>query len=126
MSDHLCYNGHTNTIRINIIMPETRPGLPLLQGLKLVLEKGAMSDQAVQRALEVKRRHEQELLRQANVVAVGVGYGRRGGVPTREVCIVVSVKNKVPLSELTPREVIPAQIEGVPVDVVETGEIRAL
>jgi len=85
-----------------------------------------MSDQAVQSALEVKRRHEQELLRKANVLAVGVGHCTRGGVPTKEVCIVVSVRNKVPLSELKPRDAIPAQIENVPVDVVETGEIRAL
>ena len=84
------------------------------------------SDQAVQRAQEVKRRHERELLRKANVVAVGVGLCRRGGVQTEEVCIVVSVKNKVPLSNLKPQDVIPAQIENVPVDVVETGEIRAL
>ncbi|HEX6270592.1 MAG TPA: hypothetical protein VFZ43_10170 [Anaerolineales bacterium] len=85
-----------------------------------------MSDQAMQRALEVKRRHEQELLRKANTVAVGIGYCTRGGVPTQEVCIVVSVKNKVPLSELKPQDVIPAEIENVPVDVVETGPIRAL
>lgn len=85
-----------------------------------------MSDQAMQRVLEVKRRHEQGLLRKANVVAVGVGYCSRGGIQTKEVCIVVSVKNKVPLSELKPRDVIPAQLEDVPVDVVETGEIRAL
>jgi hypothetical protein len=80
----------------------------------------------MQRALEVKRRHEQEFLRKANVVAVGIGYCRRGGVQTGEVGIVVSVKTKVPRSGLQPRDVIPAQIEGVPVDVVETGEIRAL
>jgi len=85
-----------------------------------------MSDQSMQRALEVKRRHEQELLRKANAVAVGIGYCRRGGVQTREVGIVVSVKTKVPLSDLKPRDVIPAQIEDVRVDVVETGEIRAL
>ena len=85
-----------------------------------------MSDPAIQRALEVKRRHERGLLRKANVVAVGVGFCKRGGVSTKEVCIVVSVKNKVPLSELKPRDVIPAQIDDVPVDVVETGEIRAL
>jgi len=85
-----------------------------------------MSDQAVQRAREVKRVHEQKLLRKVNVVAVGVGYCRRGGIQTREICIVVSVKKKIPLSELKPGEVIPTQIEGVPVDVVETGEIRAL
>ena len=85
-----------------------------------------MSDPAVQRALEVKRRHEQELLRKANVVAVGIGRCRRGGVQTKEVCIVVSVRSKLPLSKLKPRDVIPAEIEKVPVDVVETGEIRAL
>lgn len=84
------------------------------------------SDQAMQRALEVKRRHEKKLLRMVNVVAVGIGLCTRGGVQTKEVCIVVSVKNKVPLSKLKPQDVIPAQIENVPVDVVETGEIRAL
>lgn len=85
-----------------------------------------MSDQAMQHALEVKRRHEKELLRKANVVAVGVGYCTRGGVSTKEVGIVVSVKNKMPLSKLKPKDVIPAEIENVPVDVVETGVIRAL
>ena len=85
-----------------------------------------MSDRSVQRAREVKARHERELKRKANVVAVGVGYCRRGGVQTREVGIVVSVKKKVPSAELKPRDAIPARIEDVPVDVVETGEIRAL
>jgi hypothetical protein len=85
-----------------------------------------MSDQDMQRALEVKRRYEQQLLRKANVVAVGIGLRSRGGVRTEEVCIIVSVKKKVPLSKLKPQDVIPAEIEKVPVDVVETGEIRAL
>ena len=85
-----------------------------------------MSDKTTQRAVEVKRRYEQELRRKANVVAVGVGNCTRGGVLTKEVCIVVSVKNKVPLSELKPKDVIPAEIENVPVDVVETGVFRAL
>jgi hypothetical protein len=85
-----------------------------------------MSDQAMQHALEVKRRHEKELLRKANVVAVGVGYRTRDGVSTKEVCIVVSVKNKLPLSNLKSKDIIPTEIENVPVDVVETGVIRAL
>jgi hypothetical protein len=46
-----------------------------------------MSEQAVQRALEVKRRHEDELLRKPNVVAVGVGLRTRAGQPTDEVCL---------------------------------------
>lgn len=84
-----------------------------------------MSDSAVQHALNVKRRHEAELLRKANVVAVGVGFRTRGGQPTTEVCIVVSVRVKQPPSKLKRSDLLPAVIEGVPVDVVETGAIRA-
>ena len=84
-----------------------------------------MSEQAVQHALEVKRRHENELLRKPNVVAVGVGFRTRRGQPTSEVCIVVSVTQKVPAARLKRGEVLPAALEDVPVDVVETGVIRA-
>jgi len=85
-----------------------------------------MSEQAVQRALEVKRRHESELLRQPNVVAVGVGFRTRAGQPTTEVCIVVSVIRKQPAVQLKRGETLPASLDGVPIDVVETGAIRAL
>jgi len=84
-----------------------------------------MSDQMIQRAQEVKRRHEQELLRKPNVVAVGVGFRSRGGHSTNEVCIVVSVKVKLAASQLKSTDVIPASIDNVPVDVIATGEIRA-
>ncbi len=85
-----------------------------------------MSEQAVQHAQEVKRRHEAELMRYPNVVAVGVGFRQRGGQTTNEVCIVVSVTHKQPAAQLKRGEAIPASLEGVPVDVVETGTIRAL
>ena len=84
-----------------------------------------MSEQAVQHALDVKRRHEAELLRKPNVVAVGVGYRTRGGQPTSEVCIVVSVTRKVPTSDLKRSEALPQTLEDVPIDVVESGVIRA-
>lgn len=85
-----------------------------------------MSDPTIERATQVKRHHEQELLRKANVVAVGVGYRARGGRQTREVCIVVSVRTKLPPAQLRPEDRIPESIEGIPVDVVETGPVRAL
>ena len=85
-----------------------------------------MSDQIMQRTIDVKRRHEKELLRKANVVAIGIGYRTRGGQRTQEVSIVVSVRKKVPASKLGPGDLIPASIENVPVDVVETGVIRAI
>lgn len=84
-----------------------------------------MSDQAVKRAQDVKRRHEAELLRKPNVVAVGIGFRTRGSQPTQEVCIIVSVKTKVPAAQLKRGDLLPASIDGVPVDVVETGVIRA-
>ncbi len=85
-----------------------------------------MSEPAMQRAQEVKRRHEAGLMRKANVVGVGIGFRTRGGQRTDEVCIVVSVKKKVPAPELKPSDVLPTSIEGVPIDVIETGPIRAL
>jgi hypothetical protein len=84
-----------------------------------------MSDQTVQHTQDVKRRHEAELLRKPNVVAVGIGYRTRGGQRAEEICIVVSVKAKVPPARLKRGEALPASIEGVPIDVVETGVIRA-
>ncbi len=84
-----------------------------------------MSASAIEHVQDVKRRHEAELLRKPNVVAVGIGYRTRGGQRTDEVGIIVSVTRKLPLDQLKPQEVVPAFLEGVAVDVVETGVIRA-
>ena len=84
-----------------------------------------MSDQAIQHTQDVKRRYEAELLRKPNVVAVGIGYRTRGGQRTADICIVVSVKAKVPADRLKRGEALPASIDGVPIDVVETGVLRA-
>jgi hypothetical protein len=73
----------------------------------------------------VKRAHENELMTKANVVGVGVGLSQKGGVRTKALALVVMVSQKVPKSQLAPEDVIPAQIEGVPVDVQEVGEIKA-
>lgn len=80
----------------------------------------------IERARAAKARHQEGLLKKANVVAVGVGFRELGGVPSGHVCIIVSVCKKIPLSELKPRDVIPLELDGVPVDVRATGEIRAL
>ncbi len=77
-----------------------------------------------ERVQAVKRVHEAELLGKANVVGIGVGLRQRGGVRTREVALVVMVSQKVPRAQLRPADVIPAELDGVPVDVQEVGEIR--
>lgn len=76
-------------------------------------------------AIRVKQIHEADLLAKANVLGVGVGMRRQGGEPTDEVAVVVLVSRKIPAAQLAPSDVIPQQIEGVPVDVLEVGEIRA-
>ena len=85
-----------------------------------------MNESAIQRAIEVKARYEASLLKKANVVGVGIGFREQGGKLTDEVALVVSVTRKLPATQLSPQDVIPDRIEGVPVDVRETGTIRAL
>jgi len=77
------------------------------------------------RARAVKAAHAPALLKKANVVGVGVGLREQGGVRTGEVALVVMVSQKVPLADLAPADVIPASLDGVPVDVQEVGRISA-
>jgi len=75
--------------------------------------------------MRVKRAHEKALLAKANVVGVGVGYRVARGQRTETIALVVMVRRKVPASRLHPEDVIPAELEGVPVDVQEVGVISA-
>jgi len=84
------------------------------------------SAEAIARAQAVKARYEKELMRKRNVVGVGVGFQERGGKESNAVCIVVSVRQKVPRDQLAPQDVIPTELDGVPVDVKATGAFRAL
>ena len=74
----------------------------------------------------VQARHERELLRYPNVVGVATGTPTRGGQPAGEPGLLVLVSRKLPASELGRDELLPREIEGVPVDVVETGPIQPL
>jgi hypothetical protein len=85
-----------------------------------------VSEKAIQQAMAVKARHEARLMQKANVVGVGVGFREEGGKFTDQVALVVNVIRKLPKDQLAPEDLIPTEIEGVPVDVRETGEIRAL
>lgn len=58
-----------------------------------------------------------------NVVAVGRGKKIINGKKTPIKAIVCSVKEKKPLNELAQNQIIPRQIDDMPTDVVETGEI---
>jgi hypothetical protein len=80
----------------------------------------------LERLRAVKAAHEAELMRKTNVVGVGIGFRRRNGKLTDDAVIVVSVKQKLPASQIAPNDVIPRELDGVPVDVQAVGELRAL
>lgn len=76
--------------------------------------------QALEAARQVSRAHARELLAKANVVGVGVGQ-REGGA----LMLVVMVERKLPRSRLAEADLVPSEIEGLPVEVREVGELKA-
>jgi hypothetical protein len=80
---------------------------------------------AVQKAQAVKEAYTAELMAKPNVVGVGLGLHRAEGQRTEQVGLVVMVSEKVPEALLALEDRIPAEIEGVPVDVRVVGEIKA-
>ena len=76
-------------------------------------------------AQAVKQAHQAELMGKANVVGVGIGLRQQGGIQTGELAIVVMVRQKIPRAQLASADMIPTEIDGVPVDVQEVGKIVA-
>ncbi len=105
----------------------------VLDQLRLDLRGPASSKQAlVYKAQAVRTKYQPWLLSKANVVGVGVGLRHADARRTDELGLVVMVKQKLPLDQLAPEDVIPAEIDGVPIDVKQVdilcpaGEIALL
>lgn len=62
----------------------------------------------------------------ANVVATGIGYKITRGKRTPDLSIVCSVTEKLAAARLSPADLVPSTMDGVPTDVVQTGRLRAL
>lgn len=77
------------------------------------------------KAQEVKQAHKEILMQKANVVGVGVGLSRKAGDPVGTAAIIVTVKQKLPPAMVSPEDMLPAEIDGVPVEVVEVGDLKA-
>lgn len=75
---------------------------------------------------QIKEKHEAWLLAKKNVIGVGIGFREKEGQMTEQMALVVSVSKKLTSGEVSVIDLIPAELEGVPVDVKEVGEIRAL
>ena len=73
----------------------------------------------------VKDAAESTLLEKANVVGVGIGLVDSGSDQASRLGIVVMVSRKVPIQHLAPADVIPKEIDGIPILVQEVGELKA-
>jgi hypothetical protein len=74
-----------------------------------------------ERAKAVQAKYEAELMSKAHVQGVAIGLAKKHGQYTGEIALVVMVDQKVPASTLSPDDIIPSELDGVPVDVQETG-----
>jgi hypothetical protein len=91
-------------------------------------EQGPPADVLLQVAsvTEAQKKHERELIRRENVVGVAAGVKIKKGTPTGEPALTVLVEKKVAKSRLSESALVPAKLDGVPTDVIESGPIRPL
>ncbi len=73
----------------------------------------------------IKEKYEDFLMSKEGVVGCSIGYKVVGGKKTEKLSILCLVKEKKPEENLKKSDLVPKEIEGVPVDVVEVGEIEA-
>ena len=78
----------------------------------------------IEKIYKIKKAYEQELMAKPNVVGVGVGLKIKGGVQTDKTSLIVLVSKKIPKVELSTEDLIPEEVEGIPVDVLEVGQIK--
>jgi len=80
----------------------------------------------IEKAQSVKRAYQDMLLSKPNVVGLGVGLCHKEGRRTDQVGLIVMVRRKVPKTILAIEDMIPEEIDGVPVDVKEVGSFEVL
>lgn len=83
------------------------------------------NEQIIAELTDIQRRYEAELMNKPHVMGVAVGVKQTGGQMTGELALVVMVDEKIPAAQLSEDEMIPAEIEGHPVDVQKTGAFYA-
>jgi hypothetical protein len=93
------------------------------QGQDWVGAASAIADSA--RVAEAQTRNERQLLARENVVGVATSLKMTAGEPTNEWSVTVLVERKVPEAQLSPADMVPDSVDGVPTDVVEVGPIVA-
>jgi len=81
----------------------------------------ALTQEQIDMLTAVQVKHMDALMSYPNVVGVGIGYARKGEQPTNEPAIIVMVSDKIPVAQLDQHELLPRELDGVRIDVQETG-----
>ena len=79
-------------------------------------------EESKRRAIEIHEKHADRILdTYRNVTVVNIGYKRKDGVELRDgnVCLLVWVRKKLPENQVEPDQLLPKEIDGVDVDVLE-------
>lgn len=76
--------------------------------------------------VHAKEIFKEKILSKPNVIGVGTGYKTRGGRAVGELCVVALVRQKIPRAGLPAEALVPAEVGGIPTDVVQVGHIKAL
>lgn len=84
-----------------------------------------MSIDPMDRVTAVQTKYIDELMQKKHVVGVAVGLAQVAGSYTDEIALVVMVDKKIPRDELAPEDRIPHELDGVRVDIQETGAFSA-
>ena len=84
-----------------------------------------MDVQSISQARAILNQTLSDFLQRRNVQACGLGYKVSNGKRSDQLSLVVSVTQKVPVSKLSPEDIIPKEVGGLVTDVVATGEFHA-
>ncbi len=76
------------------------------------------------RVKKVKEKYEDFLMSLNGVVGCSIGYKETSGKKKNRLAVVCFVRKKKPKELLSEDELIPSELEGVPVDVVEVGDLE--
>lgn len=78
------------------------------------------------RVAGVRARHEAELMRHPGVVGVAQGVETGQGKPGTAPCLVVYVARETAANDSAQPSTLPDAIEGIPVHIVDVGDVKAL
>ena len=79
----------------------------------------------VQDISALRQKSQKDMFKKANVIGVGVGFKETKGKKTEELALKVLVRQKTPISELSSKDLIPKEMDGVRTDVLAVGNINA-